>query len=57
MREYQCLSEMDGTPGIIELLAVHYQVERQKTIVKFVFPYYEKGDLSYFMKHVKAKNG
>ena len=55
MREYECLSAMNETPGIIELLAVHYQNKSQKTIFWFVFPYYDLGDLKHFMKIVKTK--
>lgn len=53
LREYDCLSEMEGHDGIIQLLAAYQDprhLSRSGCQIKFVFPYFPHGDLLEFTK-------
>jgi serine/threonine protein kinase len=51
LREHECLTEMRDVPGIVPLVATYCEpkhLARQGYSIKFVFPYYEHGDLYQF---------
>lgn len=52
LRELDILRQLSGEPGIVTLLAVYREKElkTKSNLIKFVFPFYEMGDLQQFMR-------